>query len=277
MEYFKLNNGVEIPAIGLGTYPMNRWEAARVVYKATSNKGGDYTSFDTAPAYGNERWVGVGLKLSCKKRRDLFITTKLGNQQRRGDVKGALKKSLKRLNLKYIDLYLMHWPNPNTYIECYKQMEELYYSGLVRAIGVCNFNKHHLERLLDSAKVVPMVNQIEVHPLLTQKELISFCKQHNIQVQAYSPLARMDKRLIENKVLMQIAYKYNKTVPQVIFRWNYQCGVISVPKTSNIKRLLQNISIFDFELSAQEIEIIDSLNQNIRIRHDPDNCDFSKL
>ncbi|MGA1871250.1 MAG: aldo/keto reductase [bacterium] len=254
---------------------MNRLKLVSVVWKATRMQ---YCRFDTAAAYGNEEWLGRALKLCGKRRRNLFVTTKLSNSnQRSGDVRLHFKNSLSRLGLKYLDLYLMHWPNPDTYLNSWKQMELLYEEGLVRAIGVCNFHQHHLEKLFKIANVVPAINQIELHPMLSQKNLADFCERNTIKVEAYSPLARMHDKLIKNKTLASIAQKHNKSVPQVILRWNYQNGHLSVPKSSNLLRLKENISIFNFTLSNNEMFSIDQLNCNFRVRYDPDNCDFNKL
>lgn len=275
MEYFILNNGIKMPAIGLGTFPMTRLELIRVFFQATAC---GYISFDTSAAYGNERWLGLAQWLSRKKRENLFFTTKLSNQQQReGNIRKALEDSLHLLKLDYVDLYLMHWPNPETYLKSWKEMEKLYEEKLIRAIGVCNFHEHHLKKLFEVANIIPAVNQVEIHPLLSQKSLINFCKQYNIQMEAYSPLARMNDKLIKNKVLIDLAVKYGKTVTQIIFRWNYQNGVVVIPKTSNKKRLLENISFFDFELSNEDMKMIDNINCNFRVRHNPDNCDFSRL
>lgn len=275
MKSFKLNNGVPMPAIGLGTFPMNKEELVKTIINATKL---GYNSFDTASAYGNEEYLGYGIELCSKDRKDIFITTKLSNkQQRSGNVKKALETSMRYLKVDCIDLYLMHWPNPDTYLESWSQMEKLYEVGCCKGIGVCNFHQHHLEKLFRVANIIPAINQIEIHPLLTQKPLIEYCKFHGIQVEAYSPLARMDKQLIQNETLVNLAQKYNKSVVQIILRWNYQCGIISIPKTKNEDRLRENINIFDFEMTKDEINSIDNLNCNYRVRYDPDNCDFSRL
>lgn len=264
-----------MPLIGMGTWPLNGWRLALIVRKAVKL---GYRSFDTASAYGNEKWLGYGIRFSGIHREDLFITTKLSNyDQRRGDVKEACQKSLSRLGIRYLDLYLMHWPNPDTYLRCWKQMEMLYKEGLIRAIGVCNFHQHHLKSLLEIVDVIPSVNQVELHPLLSQSSLIAFCKELGIQIEAYSPLARMHERLIKNEVIVKIAKKYRKTVPQIILRWDYQHGIVSLPKSKNPIRLRENISIFDFILSNEDMKLIDQININFRVRHNPDNCDFSKL
>lgn len=275
MEYFELNNGLRMPAMGLGTFPMNRLTLLKTIRKAT--KVG-FNSFDTSNAYGNERYVGYGVKFTSLSRENVFITTKLSNtQQRVGNIRKAVETSLRLLNVDYIDLYLMHWPNPDTYLSSWTQMEKMYEEGLFKAIGVCNFHQHHLNNLLKVANVVPSVNQVEIHPLLTQKPLIKFCKSLGIQLEAYSPLARMDPKLINNEYLVKLSKKYDKTVVQVILRWSYQCGVVSIPKTQNKERLKENINIFDFQLTDEEIVNIDNLNCDYRVRHNPDDCDFAKL
>jgi diketogulonate reductase-like aldo/keto reductase/polysaccharide pyruvyl transferase WcaK-like protein len=275
VEKIVLNNGIEMPMIGLGTYPTNGVKLALLVRKAVKL---GYRSFDTASAYGNEKWLGIGIRLSGVKRSDLFITTKASNaEQRTGDVISAVNKSKKRLGVKQVDLYLMHWPNPDTYLKSWKQMETLYKEGVVRAIGVCNFHEHHLLKLLEIADVIPVINQFELHPLLSQTSLVKFCHDKGIRVTAYSPLARMNDKLRKNTTLVKIAGKYQKTVPQIILRWNFQNHIISIPKTSNPARLKENIDIFDFSLSEEEMNLINQLNINFRVRFDPDNCDFNKL
>ncbi|MBA4317082.1 MAG: aldo/keto reductase [Flavobacterium sp.] len=272
-----LNNGLEMPVFGLGTFPMKRFELFMAVYYALKS---GYTCFDTASAYSNEAWLGFSLKFwrLFGLGKNVFLTTKLSNiEQRTMEVEDALIKSMNRLGVKELDLYLMHWPNPETFVESWGKMEKLYKKGLVKAIGVCNFHQHHLETLMKSASVVPVVNQIELHPLLSQEPLRKFCKGNGIAVEAYSPVARMNPRLIENKVLVKIAQNYRKTVPQVIFRWDLQHGLITIPKSSSQARIKGNIEIFDFELSQSEMCEIDSLNEDFRVRYNPDTADLTKL
>ena len=272
----KLSNNVEMPAIGFGTFPMKKMELIKAVWNGVSS---GYQLFDTATAYRNEIELGIALRRyfgESKKR--LFISTKISNrQQEMKDVRSSLNRSLKKLGLKQIDMYMMHWPLPDHYLDTWKQMEELYDEGKIKVLGVCNFHQHHLENLLEHCRISPMVNQLELHPLLSQKTLRDFCKENRIVVEAYSPTARMDKKLIGHKVLNDIAAEHSKSVVQVILRWNYQNGVIPIIKSSNKERMKSNIDIFDFELSPKEINRIEEMNENYRIRHDPDNCDFSKL
>lgn len=264
-----------IPNIGLGTYPMNGRELLRTVL--ASKKEG-YRLFDTSSAYGNEKYLGLALKLSRLKRKDYYIITKVSNtEQRQGNIKEAFNRQLKRLGVDYIDLYLMHWPQTETYLETWKQMEEIYKEGRVKQIGVSNFHEHHLEELLNIATVTPSYNEIELHPLLSQEPLTKYCKSKGIKIISYSPFARMDDKLIKHPILIEIAKKYNKKVTQIILKWNIQLGYIPIPKTSNKQRLKENIDIFDFEISKEDMDKINSINENYRVRYDPDNCDFSKL
>lgn len=271
-----LNNGLQMPSLGMGTYPLTGLPLALLVRQAAAI---GYRLFDTSAAYGNESWLGWGLKFCGVPRGELFVTTKLSNsEQRDGDVRVALRNSLRRLKLNYLDLYLMHWPNPETFVDCWKQMEDIYREGkLVRAIGVCNFHRHHLEALLEAGTVVPAVNQVEIHPLLSQAPLREFCANHAITMEAYSPVARMDQRLIAHPTLLELAAQKRKTIPQIILRWDVQHRLIPIPKASSKARLQENFDIFSFELSAAEMAAIDAVNQDIRVRFDPDNCDFSKL
>ena len=264
-----------MPVLGMGTYPLKGLKLARLVRKAVRL---GYRSFDLATAYRNEKWFGRGLRFCGKHRKECFITTKLSNKdQRRGEVRAAFQGSLTRLGIKYLDLYLIHWPVPDLYVSSWKQMEVLYREGLVRAIGVCNFHEHHLKKLLENADVMPAVNQVELHPLLSQGNLVAFCKERGIQIEAYSPVARMHDKLIKNEILVSIANQHKRTVPQVILRWDFQHGIVSIPKSSHPARLKENIGIFDFNLSDEEMKLIDLLNIDFRVRYDPDNCDFSKL
>ena len=274
MEYFTLNDGNRIPALGMGTFPLNRLSLVRAEFAALQV---GYELFDTSTAYGNERWLGLGRLLSLKSRKNLFITSKISNYDRLHiSAAEALKGSLKRLRLDYLDLYLIHWPMPG-FEQTWKEMLELKKEGLVRSVGVANFHQHHLEALFKVSDIVPAVNQIELHPLLSQRPLVDFCTKHGIQVEAYSPVARMHEKLINNPTLKALSEKYRKTIPQIVFRWDFQHHIIAVPKASSKKRLLENISIFDFKLSDDDMARIDSVNIDFRVRHDPDNCDFSKL
>jgi methylglyoxal/glyoxal reductase len=275
MHSVTLNNGTEMPLVGMGTYPLNGLKLALLVREAVKL---GYRSFDLASAYGNEKWFGRGLTVCGRRRGEMFVATKLSNTgQKGGDVRSALRRSLATLGLTYLDLYLMHWPVPKLYLSSWKQMEMLYREGLVRAIGVCNFHQHHLVELLEVADVMPAVDQIERHPLLSQSDLVSFCHNKGIQVEAYSPLARMHSKLIQNETLVSIANRHKRAVPQVILRWDVQDGIAAIPRSSSAARLRENIGVFDFSLSDEEMELIDLLNADFRVRYDPDNCDFDTL
>lgn len=261
--------------LGLGTYPMNGPRLAWTVAKA---RAAGYARFDTASAYGNERWLGRGLSLArpWMPSRPIFLTTKLSNDEQRGDVRAALTGSLRRLGVAQVDLYLLHWPQPDTFLDAWRQMENLYREGLARAIGVCNFHSHHLDRLLEIAAVVPAVNQVERHPLLSQVPLLEYCRSRGIVLEAYSPMARMHPRLVRNPLLIEMARRHGKTVPQIVLRWNLQHGLPAVPKSSRWQGLKDNLAAFDFALEAVEMEQIDGLNEDFRIRFNPDVYVFRK-
>lgn len=172
---------------------------------------------------------------------------------------------------------MFHWPVTGHFIETWKVMEEMYEKGYIKNIGVANCNIHHLETLLSVCKIRPVINQVEVHPLFTQKPLIEFCKKEGIQVEAYSPLARNDDRLRRNRVIGALAEKYKKSRTQIIIRWHIENGIIPIPRSMNANRMIHNFNVFDFSLSPDEVESIDSININSRLRYDPDNCDFTLL
>lgn len=271
----RLNNGVEMPLIGMGTYPLNGWRLGYLMMRAIYC---GYRCFDTASIYHNEQWLGRGMRLSGVPRNKFFISSKLSNvEQRAGDVRKAVFGVLERLKTNYLDLYLLHWPNPDTYLNSYQQMVDLYHEGVIRAIGVANCHQHHLESLLEISDVTPAVNQVEMHPLLSQQSLRGFCRSKDIQMESYSPVARMHEKLIGASILKQLADKYTKSVPQIILRWNIQNGIIPIPKASSSRRLKENINVFNFSLSEEDMVAIDSLNCDFRVRHDPDNCDFNRL
>lgn len=264
----KLSNGLEIPSIMVGTYPLKGFELVKIIRNAVKY---NYRGFDTASAYGNERWVGLS-KMITPKDKKIFISTKFNVFDEKIDIKEELNGSMKRMNVKNIDLYLMHWPHYKNYIEAWKQMEELYLEGKVKAIGVCNFQERHMDNLLKCAKIKPMVNQIEIHPLLTQEKMINYCKKEGIQLEAYCPFAQMNSKLKEKGILERIAKKYNKKVSQVILRWNLDKGIIPIPRTTKLERLKENINIFDFKLTDEEIQEINSLNKDYKIYEESKYC-----
>lgn len=270
-----LNNGSEMPWLGLGVFRVENGPEATEAVKTAIVDG--YRSIDTAAIYGNEESVGEGIRQGIEEagisREDLFITSKLWNKDF-GYESGieAYGTSLKKLGLEYLDLYLLHWPVKGKYKEAWKALEHLYADGQVKAIGVSNFQIHHLEDLLKDADIKPAVNQIEYHPHLTQEALLAFCREQNIQAEAWSPL--MAGEAMNQPALQQIAQKYNKSVAQVILRWDLQNGVVTIPKSTNAARIAENAQLFDFELTAEDMEKISALNEDRRIGPDPDNFDF---
>lgn len=273
MKFVKLNNNLEVPMLGFGTYPLNGISLEKTILNIYKNGG---RIVDTSPAYYNEDSLGLILKhLKSHKTDPLSITTKLNNRsQIEGNVREGLLTSMEKLGVEKIDLYLMHWPYPDKFLDSWKQMESFYKEGLVKAIGVCNFHEHHLERLLEVAEIIPAINQIEVHPLLSQASLRKYCKNKGIHVQAYSPLARMDSKLIEHPVLIELAKKYEKTVPQIVLRWHIQNEVIVVSKSENEIRIKENLNIFDFKLEVKDMIKIDNMNEDYRVRFNPDTVDY---
>ncbi|WP_339178168.1 glyoxal/methylglyoxal reductase [Bacillus sp. FSL R5-0560] len=267
----KLHNGVEMPWFGLGVFKVENGSEATESVKAAIKNG--YCSIDTAAVYKNEEGVGIGIKESGVAREELFITSKVWNEDQGYDTTlAAFEKSLERLQLDYLDLYLIHWPGKDKYKDTWRALEKLYKDGKIRAIGVSNFQVHHLEELLKDAEIKPMVNQVEFHPRLTQKELRDYCKAQGIQLEAWSPL--MQGQLLDNDVLTQIAEKYNKSVAQVILRWDLQHEVVTIPKSIKEHRIIENADIFDFELSQEDMDKIDALNQDERVGPNPDELLF---
>lgn len=226
-----------------------------------------YRSIDTAMIYGNEKGVGRAIKESNVPREELFITTKVWNADHGYEnTLKAFDASLERLGLDYIDLYLIHWPTPkyDQYVDTYKAMEKIYKDGRAKAIGVCNFDIEHLERLLNECEVVPVVNQVERHPYFQQRELQDFCEKHHIILEAYSPLMN-GKDVLNDSVVKEIAKAHGKTAAQVILRWHLQTGVITIPKSVTPSRIEENFDVFDFELTAEDMEKMTALDRNLRI------------
>ncbi|AUZ40379.1 glyoxal/methylglyoxal reductase [Bacillus stercoris] len=267
----KLHNGVEMPWFGLGVFKVENGSEATESVKAAIKNG--YRSIDTAAIYKNEEGVGIGIKESGVAREELFITSKVWNEDQGYETTlAAFEKSLERLQLDYLDLYLIHWPGKDKFKDTWRALEKLYKDGKIRAIGVSNFQVHHLEELLKDAEIKPMVNQVEFHPRLTQKELRDYCKKQGIQLEAWSPL--MQGQLLDNEVLTQIAEKHNKSVAQVILRWDLQHEVVTIPKSIKEHRIIENADIFDFELSQEDMDKIDALNKDERVGPNPDELLF---
>ncbi|MGG5790786.1 aldo/keto reductase [Bacillus pretiosus] len=270
-----LHNGVEMPWFGLGVFKVE--DGPELVEAVKSAIKAGYRSIDTAAIYGNEKAVGEGIRAGIKEagitREDLFITSKVWNSDQGYETTlAAYEESLKKLELDYLDLYLVHWPVEGKYKDTWRALETLYKEERVRAIGVSNFQIHHLKDVLAGAEMKPMINQVEYHPRLTQKELQAFCKEQGIQMEAWSPL--MQGQLLDNETLQEIADKYDKTTAQIILRWDLQNEVVTIPKSTKEHRIIANAHIFNFELTQEDMEKIDALNENHRVGPDPDNFDF---
>lgn len=266
-----LANGVEMPRLGFGVYKLTEREEVLRAIEAALNAG--YRAIDTAALYNNEKEVGEAIRASSVPRGELFITTKVWNSDQGYDeTLRAFEVSLKKLDLQYIDLYLTHWPVEDKFQDTYRAIERLYDEKLIRATGVSNHHKHHLEKLLANANVAPMVNQVECHPYLAQKELHAFCALQGIALTAWSPLGR--GKALADKTIVTIGEQYGKSAAQIILRWHLQNNVLVIPKSSNPERVVQNATIFDFELSNEDMKKIDALNRNERIGQNPDNFHF---
>jgi diketogulonate reductase-like aldo/keto reductase len=299
-----LNNNNEIPVIGYGPgilgysaqykignlkllsliqrsynkFHRKIYDERKYVHAVVNSLKVGFTLVDFSAAYGNEQLIGKAIKKSGIDRKNLFLTTRVTNgQQLKGNIREEFFRTLEKYKTDYIDLYMFHWPVTGVYLDTWKQMEQIYKEGYCRAIGVANCHQHHLKEIFKIAEIMPVVNQIEIHPLFTQKPLIDYCKSKNIAVEAYTPIARFDDRLVKLPALKVIAKKYNKTIVQVVLRWHIQNGVIPVIRSLNKHRQAENISIFDFKLTDEEMQKIDGFNINSRLRYDPDNCDFSIL
>ncbi|KAA6454504.1 aldo/keto reductase [Bacillus atrophaeus] len=270
-----LHNGVKMPWFGIGVFKVEEGSVLVNAVKTAISHG--YRSIDTAAIYGNEEGVGKGIREGLKEagisREDLFVTSKIWNADLGYESAiAAFEESLAKLGLDYLDLYLIHWPVEGKYKNAWRALETLYKEGRIKAIGVSNFQTHHLEDLMKDTEIKPMVNQVEYHPHLTQKELQAFCLTHGIQLEAWSPL--MQGQLLDHPVLKEIALQYNKSVAQIILRWDLQNGVITIPKSTKAHRISENANVFDFELTNEDMKRIDELNQNERVGPDPDNFDF---
>jgi diketogulonate reductase-like aldo/keto reductase len=264
----ELANGVRMPRFGLGVWRSEPGEETERAVAAALRHG--YRLVDTAALYGNEADVGRAVRASGIPREQIFVTTKVWNDDHGYDnTKRAFHASLDRLGMEYVDLYLIHWPVParGLFKETYRAIEDLYEEGLIRAIGVSNFKVHHLEELMASCRVKPMVNQIELHPLLTQRETVEFCRREGIQIESWSPIMRGK---LDIPLLHELAEKYGKTPAQIVIRWHLQHGYVVIPKSVREERIAENSRVFDFELAEEDMRRIDGLNEDRRFGRDPD-------
>ena len=268
-----LNNGQQIPQFGFGVFLVPPAETTAAVSSALD---AGYRHIDTAEMYGNEAEVGAAIRKSGLDRADLFVTTKLNNGEHRpDDARVAFDKSLTALGFDYVDLFLIHWPLPTRYggdfVSTWQTLEEFYRDGRARSIGVSNFQPHHLRRIHQECEITPAVDQIEVNPYLTQDDVREFCAEHQIAIEAWSPLARGNA--LDDPTVDDIARRYGKTPAQVILRWHIERGDIVFPKSVTPDRIRENFDIFDFELTGEDVEAITALNRNQRTGPDPDKFD----
>ncbi|MHA2281762.1 MAG: aldo/keto reductase [Promethearchaeota archaeon] len=261
----KLNNGVKIPYLGLGTWDLRGRKAYQAVLWSLDL---GYRLIDTATLYGNEKEIGEAIKDTNIPREEIFLTTKVWNSDQGYDnTLNAFEKSLNRLKVEYVDLYLIHWPVSGLRNETWKALEKIYESEKVRALGVSNYTISHLKELFESSVTLPSVNQIEFSPFLFQKELMDYCKFNKIVVEAYTPLTR--GRKFSNKTVRTLAQKHNKTPAQILIRWGLQHEIIEIPKSGNEQHLRENAEVFDFTLEVEEMSQLDELNENFRLVDDP--------
>lgn len=304
MRHFTLNNGINIPVIAFGPgsfvgwdaytafngWPcagrLNRWgrrlrdhrkrqQGLRLMRQAFR---AGVRLVDYSHAYDDEWIITEAMRREELKRDEFFLTSRASNQDQYHDrVYDSCKASLAAMGVDYLDLYMFHWPVQGHFIKAYKDMERLYREGLVRSIGVCNCHQHHLQAIMEACEIVPAVNQFEVHPLFTQVQLVDFCRQHHIQVEAYTALARNDDRLRNEKVLKTLAAKYGKSHGQIILKWHIQRGIIPVFRSRSPERIKSNLNIDDFALTEEEVAAVSALNLDSRLRYDPDRSDLSRL
>ena len=268
---FVLHNGVKMPYLGLGVYlSQNGKEVIQAVEWALE---AGYRHIDTASIYKNEEGVGEGLRNAGISREEQFVVSKVWNADQGYDsTLRAYDQSLQRLKLEQLDLYLIHWPVKGKYKETWRALEKIYQEGRVKAIGVSNFLQHQLEDLLESAEIVPMVNQMEFHPFLVQQSLLDYCAEHQIQYEAWSPL--MQGHIFGLEEMKALSEKYNKSIAQIVLRWDLQKGVVTIPKSVKKERIQANADLFDFELSPEDVAKLDALDRGHRFGPDPDNFDF---
>ncbi|MEX3748073.1 aldo/keto reductase [Lysinibacillus xylanilyticus] len=276
MGSITLNNGLEMPLVGYGVFRVPEGDDLAEAVKTAIAKG--YRSIDTAQVYRNEESVGRGIRAAIDEglvtREELFVTSKVWNDGLSyEETLTAYDSSLEKLGLDYLDLYLVHWPGIDTnYVDVYKALEKIYQDGRVRSIGVSNFHVHHLENLLKETSIIPVINQIEFHPHLIQEEVRAYCKEKGVQVEAWSPL--MNGSLLEEALIQQLATKYRKTPAQIVLRYDVQHGVVTIPKTMTPTRMTENLAVFDFALTEEEMAQLDALNDGLRCGPDPEKFNF---
>jgi diketogulonate reductase-like aldo/keto reductase len=277
-DCYVLSNGVKIPCVGFGTWQLPKDDTTADIVKTAIDCS--YRHIDTAFAYQNEKFVGKAIRESGLKRSELFVTSKLDNPDHGYEkTLKAFEMTMDNLGLDFLDLYLIHWPIPLAYRDCWKEVnegtwkafEELYTEGKIKAIGVSNFLEHHIDALLETAKIAPMVDQLELHPRYTQRDTVNYCKEKRMIVEAWSPLI---KGQMDHPVLIDIAAKHSKTTAQVLLHWSIQHGHLPLPKTTSRDRMLENADIFDFELSSQDIDALKTLEAYGLTGHHPDMVPF---
>lgn len=274
MKHIKLNDGNMMPMLGLGTYKIG-WTDVDVYNAIRTAIDAGYRHIDTATLYKNEAPIGQAIRDSGIPREELFVTTKVwGSDIISGNTHKAFDLSLKLLDIDYIDLFLVHWPVRGKEAATWLEMEKIHATGNTKSIGVSNHLKHHLEKVLEVATIIPVANQIENHPYLVLNDLISFCKENDIVCEAWSPLGSSKVPLLEESILMEIGNKYKKSTAQIVLRWNIDRGVVAIPKSANANRQAANLDIFDFELTKEDINKINSLNKDYRTGMNPDDMEF---
>ena len=272
MSTIMLRNHVEIPQLGLGIFQARQGAETEQAVQWALEAG--YRHIDAAAVYGNEYSVGNGIRKSGIPRKDIFITTKVWNTDiRKGRTREAFYESLEKLQTDYVDLYLLHWPVEGKET-AWAVLEDLYQQRKIRAIGVSNFHQHHLEELSQYSAIAPMFNQIESHPLLNNQPLIDYCHTRRIAVGAWSPLGGPRIQLLEHPVLLALADKYHRTAAQIILRWDMQRGIAAIPKSVHKERIVSNAQIFDFNLSPEDMDLLNSLDMGLRVGPDPDDFNF---
>jgi len=267
----RLNNGVEMPLLGYGTYKISPGEMTQSCVRDALEVG--YRHIDTATYYGNERDVGTALRESGIPRDEVFITTKLWNTEQGYEAAlRAFDDSLERLNIDYVDLYLIHWPVPGKFNESWSALEDIYSGGRVRAIGVSNFLIHHLEELISDSRTVPAVDQVEFHPHLVRLDLLEFCNSRNIRMEAWSPLKQ--GAIPVDRGMASVGWRYGKSASQATLRWDIQHGVITIPRSTRRSHMEENADIYDFELTEAEMRTIDSMDRGENVGPDPDRINY---